>query len=184
MGKEGEIRIGLTGHRPHKLWGYDLDRPEYERLQERLELIIDQLLVEYKRVICHSGLALGADTIWSIAILNKREEFPERVFFHAEIPFMGQSSHWFGESVDLWNYQVETADEKSVYLEGDKDKDWSTVGKYGIVKALDDRNKGMVQSIDILIAIYDGSNSGTGNAVNDAKKLDKYILEYRPKDFE
>ena len=180
---EREIHVCLTGHRPHKLWGYDLDQPEYDNLQNKLELIIETLLDEYKTVVCHSGLALGADTIWSIAILNKREEHPNRVKFHAEIPFMGQASRWFGESVSLWEYQVETADYQTLYLTEEETLTWGKIPTWRVTKALDDRNKGMVEASDIVIAIYDGTKSGTGNAVYDAKELGKYLLTYHPEEF-
>lgn len=184
MGKINKIHIGLTGHRPQKLWGFDLDTLEYEGLQDRLELIIDQLLTEYETVVCHSGLALGADSIWSIAILNKREEYPNRVKFHAEIPFMGQPMRWFGDSYDFWFYQVEVADYKTVYLKEDEYENWDTVQFYTIAKALDDRNKGMINNSDIMIAVYDGSKKGgTYNAIQDIKKQGKYLLTYHPDDF-
>ena len=184
MGKiKKEIHVGLTGHRPNKLWGYDLDQPEYDNLQDRLELIIDSLLMEYETVVCHSGLALGADTIWSIAILNKREQYPNRVKFHAEIPFMKQASRWFGESVDFWEYQVEHADYRTLYLPEDEYLSWDMIPTWRVTKALDDRNKGMVEASDIVVAIYDGTKSGTGNAVYDAKELNKYVLTYHPDEF-
>lgn len=177
------IHIALTGHRPDKLWGYDLGKPEYDKLQRRLEEIIDVLLIRYEQVVCHSGLALGADTVWSIAVLNKREQYPNRVRFHAEIPFMGQATKWFGDSVNFWEYQVSNADSKTVYLTKKEDEEWSKIPKYKISKALNDRNKGMVTSSDILIAVHNGSKSGTQNAINDAKKLNKYILEWHPDEF-
>lgn len=165
------------------MWGYDLDQPEYDNLQDKLELIIDTLLDEYETVICHSGLALGADTIWSIAILNKREQYPNRVKFHAEIPFMKQASRWFGESVDFWKYQVEHADYQTLYLPEDEYLSWDMIPTWRVNKALDDRNKGMVGASDIVIAIYDGSKGGTGNAVYDANELNKYVLTYHPDEF-
>lgn len=178
-----KVHIGLTGHRPHKLWGYDLDQPEYDNLQDKLESIIETLLDGYGEVVCHSGLALGADTVWSIAILNMREKYPNRVKFYAEIPFMGQSGSWFGDSVDFWEYQVENADFRSIYLDPLPGLTWEQVPKYRITKALDDRNKGMVDKVDILIAISDGSKSGTKNAIDYAKKHCKYLLTYHPNDF-
>lgn len=181
------IHVCLTGHRPNKLWGYDLDVPEYDRLQDRLENIIESLVDEYDEVVCHSGLALGADTVWSIAILNKREEYPNKVKFHAEIPFMGQSSRWFGDSIALWEYQVEVADERTVYLNKNHclaREDWSLVPKEEIIKAMNDRNEGMVNASDIVIAIYDGGTSGgTCNAVNYANKVGKYVIAHHPDEF-
>lgn len=39
-----EIGICLTGHRPPKLDGYNLNTPFYKRIKERLEVIIEEAL--------------------------------------------------------------------------------------------------------------------------------------------
>ena len=96
---------------------------------------------------------------------------------------MKQASRWFGDSVDFWEYQVEHADYKSLYFKEDEYLSWDKIPTCRITKALDDRNKGMVEASDIVIAIYDGSKSGTGNAVYDATELGKYVLTYHPDEF-
>lgn len=183
LGTTKTIHIGLTGHRPPKLWGYNIDKPEYDRLQDKLEEIIESLLTEYDQVVGHSGLALGADTVWSIAILNMREKYPNRVKFHAEIPFWGQPSTWYEGDASFWDFIVTQADEHTLYLETEPGTKWETISKWVISRALDDRNKGMVDHVDILIAIFDNTPSGTKNAVEYAKKKSKYLLTYHPNDF-
>ena len=39
-----KITISLTGHRPTKLAGYNLNKDYYKRLQAKLESVIDQTL--------------------------------------------------------------------------------------------------------------------------------------------
>lgn len=167
---EKTIHLGFTGHRPNKLGGYDLSALGYVHLQQDLETYIERNLEVFDVVICHSGLALGGDTVWSKAILAMKEKHPGRVLFHAEIPFMEQPEAWFKQSdIDFWHEQVERADFKSVSgslkgLDNPKRKQMA-------VKYLNDRNDGMVDQIDVLLALWDGSKSGTGNAVKYAKKI-------------
>lgn len=84
---EERIGLALTGHRPPRLAGYDLNHPFYKNLQATLENLIERALLKYQVVDCHSGMALGADTVWSLAILACQERHgKDRVRFHAEMP--------------------------------------------------------------------------------------------------
>ena len=49
------VSISLTGHRPDKLAGYDLSKPYYTRLRNRLIAIIKHSLAKYDIVECHWG---------------------------------------------------------------------------------------------------------------------------------
>lgn len=174
------IRIALTGHRPQKLGGFDLSKPGYAKLQQGLETYIERNLDVYDIVVGHSGLALGADTIWSKAILAMKAKYPGRVFFHAEIPMMEQSSAWFKKSdIDFWKEQIERADEKTVYgsFEGitDDGERRKLAGKF-----LNERNHGMLDHSDVLLALHDGSGGGTGNAVAYAKKTGLTTITVHP----
>lgn len=176
------IHVALTGHRPNKLGGYDLNTPQYHALQNDLEQYIRHLLSKYDHVWCHSGLALGADTLWSKAILAVRAqpEFAGRVFFFAEIPMMSQSSQWFKQSdLDFWQEQVDSADASRVYL---KNQD-TPLDKGTAAKALNDRNTGMVSHCDILLAVWDGTKGGTGNAVKDGIRMNKEIVRILPEKY-
>ena len=47
---------------------------------------------------------------------------------------------------------------------------------------LNQRNIGMIEACDVLIAIYDGvSKGGTANGVKDGKRLGKWITYINPK---
>ena len=96
-----KIVLSLTGHRPTKLDGYKLFgsnnmlRLYYQRLYNRLVLAITNALSKYDIVKCHSGMALGADTIWALAIVAMKQQYPNRVTFVAEIPDYNQPACWF-----------------------------------------------------------------------------------------
>lgn len=175
------LNIALTGHRPTKLGGYDINTAEYRALQTDFEKYISWQLSEHPDadIHCHSGLALGADTIWSKAILNIRQTHPSgnRVKFHAHVPSMQQASRWFKKAdTDFWQEQIDSTDDVHVYAEGKLD---SSAHK----KSLFDRNIGMVEACDILLAVYDGSKSGTEHAINIARKHGKSVVYIHPKHY-
>lgn len=175
------IHISLTGHRPGDLGGYNLATPAYRRLQDDLEQYIRYQLENHTIVWGHSGLALGADTIWSMAILEMKKQFPERVKFYAEIPMMSQYSQWFKTSdIDFWHKQVAMADEKTVYAPKFEEEP-ETQRKASSGKILMNRNIGMVDHADVLLAVakpekIKNGKSGTGHAINYGKKADKEIV--------
>lgn len=164
------VHVGFTGHRPNKLGGYDLSDPRYAVLQSDLEHYIERNLSVFNTVVGHSGLALGGDTIWSKAILSMKKKFPGRVLFHAEIPMMEQPEAWFKQSdIDFWHEQVNRADSKTVYgsLQGLSDAERKRMASVYLNK----RNVGMINHSDVMLALYDGTKGGTGNAVRDANQL-------------
>lgn len=168
------LHISLTGHRPTKLGGYNTKTEPYKRLQKDLEQFIRMRTFLHDAVVCHSGLALGADSVWAEAILAMKSEFPDIVKFHADIPMMTQADRWFDESKEKWQYYVNAADTKTVYgsvIDGDK---------HQAIKLLNDRNKGMIAAADIVLAVWDGTPGGTANAVKYAQKLQKDIRIVHP----
>ncbi len=168
------VSISLTGHRPDKLAGYDLSKPYYTRLRNRLIAIIEHSLAKYDIVECHSGMALGADTVWAQAIVYCKEKYgSDKIKFVAEIPDYNQPSRWLQESKDEWSRLMSYADSVNTYQ-------LNNGRSYAYV--LNQRNIGMIKTCDILIAIYDGvSTGGTANGVKDGKKMGKYITYIDPK---
>lgn len=173
------VHIGFTGHRPNKLGGYDLSARGYKELQEDLEIYIERNLEVYEIVVCHSGLALGGDTIWSKAILSMKDKYPGRVLFHAEIPMLEQADAWFKQSdIDFWHEQVNRADFKSIYgsLANLSDAERKKMSS----RYLNERNVGMIEHSHIMLALHDGTSGGTGNAVRDAKKRNIPVYAVHP----
>jgi uncharacterized phage-like protein YoqJ len=170
----GVCVISLTGHRPDKLAGYNMADPYYERLQKRLSAIIEKALKTYPVVECHSGMALGADTVWALAITETRRKYgKQRVKFVAEIPAFNQSSRWSRSSQILWTNLIGQADNVNQYAPQNQGRSYAYI--------LNQRNIGMIQACDLLIAIYDGSpTGGTANGVRDGKRLNKWITVIHP----
>lgn len=166
---EERIGLALTGHRPPRLAGYDLNHPFYKNLQATLESSIERALLKYQVVDCHSGMALGADTVWSLAILACQERHGwDRVRFHAEMPNRQHGEKWPEKSRRQHAEIVEKSQTQSYYE-----------GKPGtpFPKQADDRNKGMIDKADILFAVWDGlQKGGTWNAVKYAKETGKQVF--------
>lgn len=171
---ENVVSISLTGHRPDKLAGYDLSKPYYTRLRNRLINIIERSLTKYDMVKCHSAMALGADTVWAQAIIHCKEKYGyDKIQFVAEIIDYNQPSRWSQESKDEWKHLMSYADMVNVY-NPNNDKPYMQV--------FDAQNIGMITACDILIAVYnDGAKGGTANGIKHGKRLGKWITYINPK---
>lgn len=165
------MHISLTGHRPPKLAGYDLNKDYYKRLQAILEDEIEQACENNDQVFCHSGMALGSDTIWAKAIIQMKAKYPDKIQFVADIPDYNQPNIWPQAAQDLWTQLIAEADQVNTYV--DKAKSYK--------HALMIRNIGMLQPADYVIAVYDGSSGGTEHAVKYAQKKSKLIRIINPK---
>lgn len=158
--KSETFHIALTGHRPGKLAGYDLGNPFYGNLRRHLMSTIEVALKEHHHLTLHSGMALGADTVWSEAVVNVRAMNPDRITFVAEVPVMTQSDRWVATTdKQRWARHIKIADTVNVYAE-----------RY-TPRCLWDRNEGMIDAADRLIAIWDGHpGGGTAGAVTYARR--------------
>ena len=170
-----KLTISLTGHRPPKLAGYNIRSPYYKRMQEYLEGLIEKAILRCDILELHSGMALGADTVWAQAIVAKKTKYPDKIIFVADIPDTGQPSLWPEPSQNTWSELIERADIINTYAQNNPGK------SYGYI--LNQRNIGMVDACDILIAIYNGTPGGTRNAVNYGIKKQKYIHQVHPDTF-
>lgn len=163
--------IALTGHRPHKLDGYDLATPYYRALYMHLAGIVTDRLAHHEHVTLHSGLAIGADTVWSHLALRAREEMPERISFVAHVPTPTQPTKWQATDAGFWQHQVNMADEVILYAQN------------YTRTCMQDRNIGMVNRCDELLAVWDGTSGGTANAIQYGRKIGKPITMIDPAQF-
>lgn len=166
-----EIHLALTGHRPDRLAGYDLSSLYYRCMRDYLLGVIKKYLSKYDTVVCHSGMALGADTIWAIAIVKARSIYGDRVKFHAEIPSRDQYHKWCKADQERWKYLTGVAQEVTDYFRQGK----------SYVQILNDRNMGMIDKCDVLITLWDGQeHGGTYKAIKYAKSKDKKLINVSP----
>lgn len=177
-----DYHIALTGHRPNVLGGWDIHTQEYYHIQKDLEMYIELKLTQYAIVYCHSGLALGADTIWAKAILEVRNKYPNNVKFVAECPMRNQPNKWVNYSdKQYWKYLIDTADDVHIY-----DEDFATHNtRNNAIKALFARNHGMINNSDeLLVLMWQNTNSGgTYGAYTYALKKAKTTVWINPEKY-
>ena len=158
------MKICVTGHRPNKLYGYDLSDLRWQRLKEKFK----QILKENNCDEAITGMALGVDTVFALAVLELKEE-GYNIKLHCAIPCKNHSCKWMKESIDQYNDILSKAD--VVKLVSDEEyKPW----------LMQKRNEYMVDLADKIIAVWDGSKSGTANCVEYAKSKGKQIIQINP----
>ncbi len=158
--------IAVTGHRPDKLWGYDLKHPKYNKLYNMLYNLLDKYYVGH----CITGMALGADTIFAYAALKYKKEYPDTIL-ECAIPCQNHSKKWQNKDRDRYD-KILKQSEIITLVSDEEYKPW----------LMQKRNEYMVDRCELLIAVWDGSKGGTGNCVAYAKKKGKIIVVINPKD--
>lgn len=165
----------FTGHRPGNLaFGGREDSAECIRLRavlaEQIERVCDMGVTVF-----NTGCALGTDMWAAEEVLRLRAEQPElRLKLHAYIPFEGQEVKWTAQ--ERVRYRTIRAQADWEYIVSASYKSWTYLA----------RNRRMVDSADIVIAVFDGNEnrrSGTLQTINYAKKKNRPIIFISPTDF-
>lgn len=139
--------VAVTGHRPDKIGGYE-DNPTSTSVRSWLFRMVDQ--IRPTSAIC--GMALGVDQLFADVCIELK------IPFVAAVPFVGQHMSWPQQSQD--RYIALLAQAVDIQLISEEYTQW----------CMQKRNEWMVDSCDLLLAVWDGSPGGTGNCVRYAKK--------------
>lgn len=153
----------FTGHRPQKLpWGSNETDPRCLAVKEMIRRRLEEAYaLGCREFLC--GMAQGCDTYFAEAVLNLRQQKPD-VRLVAMIPWPGQANSWSETDRKRYEQLCSRCDGREV-LEPHYSKGCALR-----------RNSCMVSRAQVLISVYDGSCSGTGNTVRQAKKLGLHIL--------
>lgn len=175
--------ICLTGHRPHKLFGYDKSNKYNKEIVNEVIQTIKALVEDFREnedetVTLHDGMALGID-MWVAEAFLKEYRNDVRYRLECDIPFINQSAGFksMGDKM-LWNRITQNA--TKVNYVSDK----------GYTKScLNDRNKYMVDSLikdrksnekTLVISVWDGSQSGTKNCIKYALLKGHQVYNINP----
>lgn len=161
--------VSFTGHRPDKFaWKYDEKDERCVALKARLRQVIEDCILKgYTHFI--TGMALGVDT-WAAEIcLGLKVKYPITV--EAAIPCQGHSSKWIKSSIVHYNALLSKMDKVTLVT----DKPYSPA-------LMQVRNQYMVDHSKLQVAVWDGSQGGTYNAVSYAKTKEKFIIVLNPND--
>lgn len=135
--------VAATGHRPDKLGGYSDD------IALRLGVIANRWLLEQNYIdYAISGMALG----WDQAVAHQCITLG--IPFDAYIPFKGQEQRWPQSAKNHYEYLLAMARRVKVVSEGGF-AGWK----------MQARNEAMVDTCTHVLALWNGSASGTGNCI-------------------
>lgn len=169
--KEYVYTVAVTGHRPNKLYGYDLESKRYQNMKQWMKDFLIEKIKPNSTLQAVSGMALGVDQLFALAVIElKNEGFP--IMLHCAIPCKNHECKWPKQGQELYHKILDQAD--TVHLVTDAPYQPYLMNK---------RNEYMVNMADEVLAIWDGSKGGTGNCVNYAKKKEKKITLINPNDF-
>ena len=158
--------VCVTGHRPDKLFGYNMNNLKNKELKNLFKKFLKE--INCKEAI--TGMALGTDTLFALAVLELKDEGFD-IKLHCAIPCKNHSCKWLDESVILYNEILSKAD--IVYNVSQEEYKPYLMQK---------RNEYMVDKADIVLSVWDGSSGGTKNCVVYASKKGKEIYSINPKD--
>ena len=158
----------FTGHRPHKFpWKYDETDSRCMALKaalaEQIAMLANAGITDY-----YSGGAQGVDCWAAQIVLNLREKNPV-LRLHCILPHKGQADGWSDSAQEGYRSILEQADSVE-YVSHEYYKD-----------CMLDRNRRLVESAGLLLAVYNGERrGGTAATVRYARKLERKILILDP----
>ena len=148
-------RVSFTGYRPEKLPFFSEDDPMCVELKNRLSKQIEQLIKDGADEF-FSGMARGVDMWAAEAVLELKRTYPN-IKLTAVIPCPEQADGWIDEDRDRYHAILEACDKKLV------------ISPHYSKGCMQKRNRALVDTCDILVAVFDGQSGGTKQTVDYAK---------------
>lgn len=158
----------FTGHRPKKFpWKYDEEDERCVALKAVLTQQIE-MLAAVGVTDFYTGMALGVDTWAAMDVLALREK--HRVIkLHCILPCEGQEVKWTVPAQVRYQYILDKADSVEY------------VCRTYHQKCMLERNQRLIDSADILLAVYNGERrGGTAASVRYAQKANREIIRIDP----
>lgn len=169
----------FTGHRPNKLLGgYDYFSTANLKLAKTLT---EKIVYLYKKGVTHfiCGGALGVDQIAFNVLQELRDKEDYNITIELAIPFESFESQWIPASRELHHNHLILADKVTIVDKESKYQTTAPIGKYHPLK-MEMRNRYMVDNSQYIIAVFNGSKSGTANCINYARRFNKEIIIINP----
>lgn len=147
---DGELILMVTGHRPNRLGGYRFPNPIEQWVRANVRAVIEGYRRRYgERLVVISGMAQGADTIFL------EEALGLGIKAYAAIPFEGQEGNWPASAQERHRRLLNQCAEVFYVCEPG----------YAAWKMFE-RNHFLVERANFAIAVWDGSEGGTGHTVD------------------
>lgn len=165
---EKEKTCCFTGSRPQNLpCGFHEERPNCVRLKELLRQEIEALITEQSISHFISGMALGVDQWAAEAVLELKKTYPH-ITLESAIPCETQATKWRVEQQERY-FTITSQCDKETMLQRAYTSD-----------CMQRRNRYMVDSSRIVLAVWNGNAGGTGSTVNYARQLGRTIVCINP----
>jgi uncharacterized phage-like protein YoqJ len=160
------VILGVTGHRPDKIGGYDDDA---NPLRSWVRGQIRRHLQTFRPLYGISGMALGTDQDFAAACVELG------IPFIAAVPFKGQELAWRSHPTSRKRYRELIAKAYEVVIVSE--------GGYENFK-MQVRNEWVVDHCNAMLCVFDGSPGGTANTVNYADRVRRDKIRINPRDFQ
>lgn len=184
--------ICFTGHRPNKLGGYNWNTNKNIKIMKKLKKeIIDLMKDQYKNFkqtefLFIFGGALGIDQmafeiVYEIKNNISKTKLDIKINLYLAMPFKKQSDNWCDpKDKERLLSQMQRADQVIMIDELLKYRyPHVAIGEYHPAK-MQLRNQYMVNNATTIIGVWDGTQGGTGNCINYARKQKKNIIIINP----
>ena len=154
----------FTGHRASGLpWGTNEEDGRCAALKRSIAGVVEELYdAGIRRYIC--GMALGCDMYFAEIVGELRSRRPD-VCLEAAIPCIGQEERWSEANRERYRRLVEGADARTV------------ISHRYTFDCMEKRNRYMVESSSVVVAVYSGGRGGTFNTLRMSYKLGRQIIE-------
>ena len=160
--------VCFTGHRPQTI-PFLLDETNEKSLllKNQIIKIIMQLIEKENAEHFISGMAIGVDQLCAEIVLDLKKQYPH-ITLECAFPCKTQAVKWSEKHRERYFNIIKKADKRTM------------VQKEYTADCMMKRNKYMVDNADIVIAVWNGERSGTGNTVFYAKSKGKVIVQVNP----
>ena len=159
----------FTGHRPQNLpFGMNENDERCVKLKEELKEQIINLIEAENVTHFITGMALGVDLYAAEIVLDLKARYPS-ITLESAIPCETQAVKWSMAQRERY-YDIAAQCDKETMLQSHYSPD-----------CMDKRNHYMVDHADVLIAVWDGSPSGTGKTVRYAHQQGKSVITINPR---
>lgn len=157
----------FTGHRPQSFpWKYHEGDLRCIALKYRLKREIIKAIKQDGIRHFLTGMALGVDTWAADIVLALQKRWP--ITLECVIPCKNQEAKWHRENQEHYRAILSQCNKVTVLQE------------YYTRNCFEKRNRYMVDHSDLVIAVWNGSPSGTGSTVTYAKAQGKAIRVLSP----
>lgn len=156
----------FTGHRPSRL-GFGENSPHCAALKNKISALLTDLIEQQGFTHFISGMALGVDMYAARAVLELKEKYPF-ITLECAIPCANQTKGWSLKDKTEYSAILSRCD-NPVLLQQPYTPD-----------CMQKRNRYMVDNSNLVLAVWNGTPSGTGNTVKYAKAKNVPVLLLDP----